>query len=422
MAAYLYVPEKGGDPLISGLVFGGMTLTAAVTFGLFFALGRITDAITDPLVAYWSDHLVSKRGRRIPFVLWGTPPFVIVFFLMWTPPTAEPSLTNALFVFALIQAYFILYTIVVAPYLALIPEIVSDPKRRVNLTTLQAIFVMIGTLLFGASGAIIENFGWTAMAAGTAVLSALTLLPTVLFIREPEYTPPAQDRHEPLQLWRWVKLTLKNPAFFPVALSTSFYWFALNTIIVLIPYWVEGPLGLGKDSATVVMLPFLGVNLVFFFVFNFAAKRFGKYAAFMIVLIGTGLCAPLFWLVGTGVLPGSPLVQTAVVMALIGMPSAGFMMLPFAIISDVADYDERLTGLRREAIFFGTQAIFQKSAIALSIPVFGALAYLGGDGSAVTEGGLKLAAGLAGVASLLGAAAFWKYPLRESDGGLVVKE
>ena len=35
-------------------------------FGAIFVLGRLTDGITDPLIAYWSDRLRSRRGRRIP--------------------------------------------------------------------------------------------------------------------------------------------------------------------------------------------------------------------------------------------------------------------------------------------------------------------------------------------------------------------
>lgn len=216
-------------------------------------------------------------------------------------------------------------------------------------------------------------------------------------------------------------MTLNNPAFLPVALSTSAYWFALNTLIMLVPFWVKSYLGLDEDAATIVMLPFLGANLIFFFAFNHAAKRFGKYAAFIAVFLGTAAVAPLFWIVGQGILPGSALVQTAVVMGLLGIPAAGYMMLPFAILADVIDYDETLTGRRREAIFFGTQAIFQKSAIALSIAVFGVVAYYGGDGNSVTEYGLKLEAGLAGLMCLLGALLFRRYPLRESDGGLVVR-
>ena len=37
-------------------------------FGLVLAVGRIFDAVTDPLIASWSDRSNYKGGRRIPFM------------------------------------------------------------------------------------------------------------------------------------------------------------------------------------------------------------------------------------------------------------------------------------------------------------------------------------------------------------------
>ena len=129
-----------------------------------------------------------------------------------------------------------------------------------------------------------------------------------------------------------------------------------------------------------LMAPFLVVNLIFFFVFNGLAARFGKYVLMVITFIASGLVLAGLCLVG--VLPfGSPFIQTAVVMALFGAPVAGFMVLPFAALADVVDYDERLTGRRREATFFGVQGIFQKAMIGVSVYTFTLVSQIGGDGS-----------------------------------------
>jgi len=77
---------------------------------------------------------------------------------------------------------------------------------------------------------------------------------------------------------------------------------------------------------------------------------------------------------------GSDLVQSAIILAAYGAPAAGFMVLPFAVIGDVIDYDETLTGRRREAIFIAVQGIFQKISIGISVLVFTFVAYLGGEG------------------------------------------
>jgi GPH family glycoside/pentoside/hexuronide:cation symporter len=407
-----YLGERGDAPLIPGF----MALSAGVTFGIMFALGRVTDGVTDPLVAYWSDHCRSRLGRRVPFVLFGVIPFGLVFYLLWVPPSMESSTLNAIYLFFLLQAYFILYTVVVAPYLALIPEIVSNTHERVNLTTVQAFFVMIGTLLFGLTALLIPA-GWWVMGLTFATLTVLTLVPTLLFIREPSGGAPSKDGS--VNLLRWVGVTLRNRSFLPVALATSFYWFGLNMLLLLVPLWVTNVLSLETTDTTKVMFPFLGANLVFLFVFNALARRLGKFITFLFVLGSTGLVLPLFCFVGMEFLPGSLLGQTAIVMALAGIPSAGFMVLQMAVLSDVAHHDSACTSIRREGIFFGVQAVFQKSAIGLSIPAFAALAQLGGDGQLVTTFGLKVASVVAGVSCGIAALVFLRYPLREQDDGTV---
>ena len=44
----------------------GLTTIAVV---LLFA--RLFDAITDPLIGYWSDRYYARTGTRKPFVVWG---------------------------------------------------------------------------------------------------------------------------------------------------------------------------------------------------------------------------------------------------------------------------------------------------------------------------------------------------------------
>jgi len=195
-------------------------------------------------------------------------------------------------------------------------------------------------------------------------------------------------------------------------LYVSFYWFGLNLMIMVVPYWVQDLLGLAEGDVPILMGPFLAMNLVCFFLFNQAAKRFGKHTAFLVTLAGSALVVPALSLVGQ--LPfGSELVQSAVVMGLIGIPTAGFMMLPFALLADVVDYDEQLTGKRREAIYFGMQAVLQKTMIGASIFAFGLLV-LGGQTTSIA--GLRAVPLVAAVAFIAGFVAFLRYPLREIGG------
>jgi Na+/melibiose symporter-like transporter len=86
------------------------------------------------------------------------------------------------------QCYFLLYGLVVTPYLALLPEIASSPSVRLNLTTGQGIATLVGTLLFALSGFIIQKFGYPVLGFVLAIAVLFSFYPTTLVISEPSHS------------------------------------------------------------------------------------------------------------------------------------------------------------------------------------------------------------------------------------------
>ena len=56
----------------------GRVLLGLTIIGVISALGRIFDAVTDPLVGSWSDRCCSRDGRRIPFMRAIAVPFGLI--------------------------------------------------------------------------------------------------------------------------------------------------------------------------------------------------------------------------------------------------------------------------------------------------------------------------------------------------------
>ncbi|HEO71012.1 MAG TPA: MFS transporter, partial [Candidatus Hydrogenedentes bacterium] len=338
-----YIPPDGSGNLVPRALVGAMLLA-----------GRFIEGMLNPVIANWSDHSRSRWGRRLPFIRLALLPLALAFYLLFNPPMDHMHWVNTVYAFVLVMTYAFLYGCVITPYLALIPEITSDLKERVDLTTFQSLFVMIGTFVFAAMPIILERFGWRAFSGTAALLLLVFFLPVATVIREkPRLATATQPK---LHLFHSIKLALQNRPFRYVAGCTALYWFGLNGVIALIPHWTVCVLGRSEGNVTMLMVPFLLMNVVFFFVFNVLAARFGKYAL-MLVTFGVGAVIVAAF-ASVGVFPlGSTYLQTAVVMALFGAPAAGFMVLPFAVLADVVDYDETLTGRRREAIFFGVQGI-----------------------------------------------------------------
>ena len=75
-----YLPTAGDieqgavQYLIPGLVIGGFM----TVLGLISALGRVFDAVTDPLIASLSDRSKNPRGRRTPFMQIAALPLSVV--------------------------------------------------------------------------------------------------------------------------------------------------------------------------------------------------------------------------------------------------------------------------------------------------------------------------------------------------------
>ena len=95
--------------------------------GSILAIGKIGDAINDPIAGILSDRTRTKWGRRIPWMLFGTIPFGLFFFLQWLVPkfSNDPNTNNwYLFVYYIVIAtlFNLAYTAVNLPYTALTPE------------------------------------------------------------------------------------------------------------------------------------------------------------------------------------------------------------------------------------------------------------------------------------------------------------
>ncbi|HOD48503.1 MAG TPA: MFS transporter [Candidatus Hydrogenedentes bacterium] len=389
-------------------------LVAPRLFAAAYMIGRICEAIYCPIIASWTDNFRSANGRRIPFIRRGIIPFALVVFLLYNPPIDGTSIINFVYLLVLFQAYLFLYSLVVTPYLALLPELTPDVEERVSLTVAQSLFLVVSSVCFAFAGVLIATLGYRITAGIVACIAVLSFVPIGWTVRERQ-PMNLEDGLPRVPMIRGMLLTLRNPAFLVIAISTAFYWFGLQIIIALVPYWVETVLEKSEAFTTVLMGFFVVFNVASFFLMQKLSSLFGKYRVFLLTLLGSGAVFAMF--AGVGAIPvGGVIPQTMLVMAFVGVTVAGFMVLPFALLSDAVDYDERLTGQRREGMFFGVQGIFQKLMIGLGIVTLSNLKGLGNAQADATVAGLKWAAVLAGIACVIGFLVFLPYPLRERHG------
>ncbi|WP_374127881.1 MULTISPECIES: MFS transporter [unclassified Sphingomonas] len=112
--------------------------------GLALMISLVCDAISDPIVGYWSDNLRSRWGRRHPYLYASAIPLAVSFYFLWTPP--EHATQTALFWYLLSLSVIVRTAITFyrTPASALVPELTPDYHERTSLYSLRYFLAWVG--------------------------------------------------------------------------------------------------------------------------------------------------------------------------------------------------------------------------------------------------------------------------------------
>jgi len=350
-----YRPDPA-DTRWNVLVTAGALLTAMV-------LGRLVDAVADPLVGFWSDRVRTRWGRRKPFILFGAPLLAVMFVVIWVPPVATVSLLNAVYLAVTASLFFFAFTVVVCPYLAMLPEITDDPSERVSLTVWQGGFNVIGAVVgMALAGYLIDHYGYLTMALSFAPAVLLCAWAPLLVP-----TPVAGEEPSDFPLSQAITSTLRNPYFLPYVVSQVLFWLSLRIVLAAGPKIIEVRAQVAETRQGIAMATALLVAAMFFPAMRGMAGRWGKKRLLMTAMMYFGLVMLPLAFLGRLPVPLSAFGQAVLIMALAGPAVAALFSLPNAMVADIVDRDEERTGQRREAIYFGVQGLLVKAGMGLGI-------------------------------------------------------
>jgi len=398
MYYYVIKPIRGDEPLVS-----------AFAFGIIMFLGRVVDAIADPVIARWSDNFNSPLGRRTPFMLWSGILYVAVFIALFYPPVAGNSMINNIYLTVLLGLYFLLFTAYVCPYLALLPELARSNRDRVDLATSKALFSIIGVAVaFIGGGLLIGSLGPRGMVWVMGVLG-LVMLYLPLLIKERDY---ARSEPATLALLEALKTTFKNRAFVIYLIANVTFWLGFNIVTLNLAGYVEVLLGKPESDIALYFGVVLAVAFAFFLPLNMLCKKFGLKAMMMFSLVIFAVLLPFIYFLGQPMFSLAPETFALILMALLGIPVSAIFVVPDAIVAAVSDLEAKLSGQRREAMYFGAQGFVLKLALGVSTIITGGLLQFFGS-SAAEPLGIQLTGPVAALCMLIGIIVFTRYPETE---------
>ena len=334
--------------------------------GGIWLVGRLWDAINDPLIGSLSDRLNSRWGRRRPFLLFGSIPFAFTFFLMFVVPPFESRAALVLYYSFVFLLYDTLYTIVNVPYLALVPELTEEYDERSSLTGWRTAMSFLAQLVTaGAFKLLAENvfapwFGGGEealrlgylLAAGLWALSmALPFILLVAVIREPEQQPVSS----PIRPISNFKEAFSNKPFRIAALIYLLCFTTGDIILVVFVRYLIDYVRVTPGFDNIVLVVLLTASLLSIPAVLTLMRRTNKRTAylisisFMVVVLMVAAFLP----------PGmqDPFLVGAV---LAGIGFAAMSIIPWAIVADVIEVDELQTGERREGMYTGYLVFLRK--------------------------------------------------------------
>jgi GPH family glycoside/pentoside/hexuronide:cation symporter len=341
--------------------------------GFLMFLPRLTDAFTDPVMGFISDHTKTKWGRRRPYIVGGAIMAGVVFALLWQLREGQSQAFYYWYFLIGSIIFFIGYTIFATPWVALGYEMTPDYHERTRLMAYANYFGQIPWLLVpGFWWIIFQDRIFESPVAGTRAIAIAVGIVVVcigvlpgLFCRE-RYKSIAESEVKAsksivdfsglgehfIKFVSGFWITLKCIPFLKLALATFLVFNGFMTISGLtnyaIIYYVYG----GEQAAAGSLIFWYGFasslsTLGAIWVTTKVSQKYGKKNAFYFSTGVSILGYALKWFCYSPTHPFLLVLPTP----LISFGLGGLFTLMGAMVADVCDYDELKTGQRREGMF-----------------------------------------------------------------------
>jgi glycoside/pentoside/hexuronide:cation symporter, GPH family len=347
--------------------------------GLAYGLGRLWDAVNDPLVGWLSDKSVRHPwGPRIPWILWSAVPLGISMAAVWWLPPWGGQWTR-FWIFLVISVIANgLYTCVNLPYTALAAELTTDVKLRTRLNSARFTGSILATItaallagvlvrqLNDASSYLPVGLVSGGVITGSALLCGWGLLPMARRCQRPESSSGTTRR-----LLRRVG---RNGRFLMVLGLYLLLWCALQLIqavsLFFLPVVLQVPEGLSK----LILLPFMVSSLGGLWLWTSVAHHRGRLQALRwgsALWIGACLLVmvlqPLDPAVGVLGSPGNTLKLLALLATIVtaGAGASTAYLIPWSLLPDAIDADPEKPAGQYSAWMVLAQKVCISAVIAL---------------------------------------------------------
>lgn len=342
--------------------------------GTAMLVGKLTwDLINDGLFGYLCDKTKSRWGRRRPYLMFCSVPLALSFWLMFSLPEGLGPLPAFFGILLTAMLFDTFHTLVSTSYYAMTAELTTDYDERTSIATFRMIFNVIG-YIFGAAittviAGLLQKYlkmslrgAWSMVGLFFGVLAAAS---TMIVGFSNKFKSVVNDEPVKTPALKALFSTLKNKSFVSFLIISGIMSVAFTLVTTILPYFIIYPMGM-EDSLSLIMILLLGTLGLFLVPCKAVADRIGKGKTYA---LGIGIASVA--LLAASFLPASvaPAVYAVAIIAGIGFSSQ--WICPHSMLPDVVEYDELLSGQRREGLHYGMWGMVCKVTSALAMAISG---------------------------------------------------
>ena len=394
---YGFADIYGGGAFVIISTFFTVFLTKALGMppalaGTIPLIGKVWDAVTDPMMGNIADRTKSRFGAKRFYILVGSIISAITFVVMWIPFTAGSGTAQYIFYVLMYMLFSTGFTIVMVPYNGLLPDMVEDYTVRAKFSSVRMIFSAFGAILAGLVPTLmIRDNTEASQYLSVALLFGVIFLVVILLTFFGTWEKQKEVQKVSLgETFSQSFSVFKNRSFRLFVLIFIFGQAAADFITGLAVYYIDEVLnayGNGnftKLMGVILISQFLGM-ILFAPIMARTSKKFPILVGTPIRLVAT-LCMLFFSY------EGAPFTVILILSFVIGLAMAGTSTSIYAILTDMADVDELITSVNRPGVCSGMATFTRKIAAGLSSAAIGVLLAMVGYDEVLANSGMRQAA------------------------------
>ncbi|OAB58502.1 sodium:galactoside symporter [Phormidium willei BDU 130791] len=377
--------------------------------GNIFALARLWDIITDPILGTVSDRWTTRIGRRRPWIILSVPLLMASAYAIFLP---SESVSAAYLLIWLILLY-VGYTMLSISHMSWGAELSDDYYDRARVQGWREFALIFGMLAVLVIPAIIQqlqdaNSALQLGAMGWFVVMTLPMTVAVSVWTVPERPTPPQPR---IGFVNSAKILARNHLLQRVLGANFLTGLAPGVTGSIYIFFISDVMALPNWSSAILLMYFLA-SLIGVPGWIWLSCRLGKHQTFIVAMVWMSVVLPLLLWV-----PPGNLALNILVNALYGVTTAASPFLLRSILADVTDWDNVQSGSQRTGLYYSLLMMSNKFGYALAVGItYPLLDWIGYspevENSAETLMGLKLLFVFAPILAVLPAMALlWRFPL-----------